>query len=88
MSPISPISRSKSKQSILVMPSPLEDPDHWHRRAKEARDLAEGMSDSASKRLILRIAEGYENLAVRATQRLAGPGGSASKKSPRRIERG
>jgi hypothetical protein len=52
------------------MTSPL-DPDHWRKRAKEARHLAEDMADTASKQMILKIAQGYDNLAVRAAQRRA-----------------
>jgi hypothetical protein len=46
------------------------DPEHWRQRAEKARVLAEQMSDETSKKMMLRIAEDYDNLAVRAAIRL------------------
>jgi len=50
----------------------INDPEHWRRRAEEARTIAEQMSDSPSKEAMLRIAKDYERLAERAAQRAKG----------------
>jgi hypothetical protein len=47
----------------------FNDPEHWHSRAEEARALAEQISDEASKRTMLKIADDYDQLAVRAALR-------------------
>jgi hypothetical protein len=41
------------------------DPKHWRKRAEEARDLADKMSDPLAKELMLGIAKDYELLAAR-----------------------
>jgi hypothetical protein len=46
----------------------FDDPKHWRGRAEEARVLAEQMSDSASREMMLGIAKDYERLAERAEQ--------------------
>jgi hypothetical protein len=48
----------------------FNDADHWRKRAEESRMLAEQMSDVTCKQMLLRIADDYEILAVRALQRL------------------
>jgi hypothetical protein len=45
---------------------------HWRRRAEEVRTLADELTDPESKRNMLKIAEDYETLAIRAEQRLHG----------------
>jgi len=50
----------------------FNDPDHWRQRAEESRILAEQMSDEAEKKMMLGIADDYDELAVRAAQRLGG----------------
>jgi len=50
----------------------FNDPQHWCQRAEEARVLAEQMSDETAKGMMLRIAEDYDKLAVRASVRLIG----------------
>jgi hypothetical protein len=45
------------------------DPMHWRGRADELRALAEPMSESVSKQMMLRMAEDYERLAQTAEQR-------------------
>jgi hypothetical protein len=50
----------------------INDPEHWRRRAEEARSIAEQMSDSPSKDAMLRIAKDYERLAERAEERAKG----------------
>jgi hypothetical protein len=47
----------------------FKDPEHWRRRAEEARALAEQMSDEWSKQTMLKIADDYDKLAVRAAIR-------------------
>jgi hypothetical protein len=46
----------------------LQDPDHWHYRAEEARRLAAELRDPIAQQLLLRIAEDYERLAQRAEE--------------------
>jgi hypothetical protein len=58
----------------------LSDPEHWRKRASEARARAEGF-DAASKAVMLGIAESYDQLARHAERHLA-----ASRKGRRTIE--
>jgi hypothetical protein len=49
----------------------ISDPEHWHRRADEMRRIAEEMSVLPhAKASMLRIAEEYDRLAVRAEEGL------------------
>src|SRR5262249_51225886 len=50
----------------------INEPEHWRTRAKEARSLANKMNDAKSKDAMLRIAEDYERLALRAKDRAMG----------------
>jgi hypothetical protein len=45
--------------------------EHWHQRAKEARQIARFMTDMPDKAALLEIAERYERLAARAVERLS-----------------
>ena len=47
----------------------LNDPEHWLKRAEEARSVAEQLSDPESKGTMLRIAKDYERLAEHAELR-------------------
>jgi hypothetical protein len=47
----------------------LENPEHWLKRAEEARSIAEGMNDPEAKFMMLSVARTYETLAKRAEQR-------------------
>jgi hypothetical protein len=51
------------------MPSARDDASHWRSLASEARAVADGMADPASRLIMLKIAEGYERLAARADAR-------------------
>jgi hypothetical protein len=46
----------------------INDPKRWRRRAQKARLLAERMNDEKSKKLMLRIADDYDEIAVRAAE--------------------
>jgi hypothetical protein len=43
---------------------PVENSEHWRKRAEEARTLSERMLDSYTKVLMLGIAESYERIAA------------------------
>ena len=49
---------------------PINDPKHWHERAKVVRTVAEEINDEKAKQSMLRIAKDYEELATRAERRL------------------
>jgi hypothetical protein len=51
----------------------INDPAHWRKRAEEARTLANDMKGETSKQMMLRIADEYEHLALRAARRVKGP---------------
>ena len=51
------------------MPSLWDDPEHWRSRAEEARATADQMRDLESRRVMLGIAESYDELAARAEAR-------------------
>ena len=44
----------------------FNDFEHWHQRAEEASVLAERVRDETTKKLMLRIADDYDDLAVNA----------------------
>jgi hypothetical protein len=44
----------------------VNDPEYWHRRAKEARRLAERMSDETAKQTMLMVAEACDMFAIGA----------------------
>jgi hypothetical protein len=53
--------------------SSLYDEQHWRRRAEEMRNIANGMGPlERAKDVMLRIAEEYDRLAVRAADRMGG----------------
>jgi len=45
---------------------PINDPKHWRERAEEARAVSDVMTDEKSKKMMLRTAGDYEELARRA----------------------
>ena len=44
----------------------FNDPKYWHQRAEEVRVLAERVRDETTKKLMLRIADDYDDFAVNA----------------------
>ena len=44
----------------------FNDPQHWQRRAKEARLLAERMPDETTKQTMLMVAEECDKFAIKA----------------------
>ena len=56
----------RSRESNFVPASLINDPEHWRKRADEARNLADDMKDEISKQMTLQIADDYEHLAKRA----------------------
>ena len=52
-----------------IKKSNFNDPKRWRRRAQKARVLAEQMKDETSKKLMLRIADDYDEIAIRAAER-------------------
>jgi UV DNA damage repair endonuclease len=61
------VHRSSSKEPDV------DTPEHWHKRAKEARILADSLRDPNPKRVMLGIAESYEKLAKAAEERAKKP---------------
>ena len=47
----------------------FDDPEYWNERAKEARRLAERMSDETAKQTMLMVAKDCDEFAVRAATR-------------------
>ena len=59
-----------------VTDHPLVDPLYLRERAEEFRARAERVSNEVSKRLMLNLAESYENLGRRAEERADAPDGA------------
>ena len=59
------------------MNSVMHDPDHWRRRADEARSVAIQMTDVESKNAVLEIAAECDKLCRRAEDRAKTLGGDA-----------
>ena len=55
-------------------PPLINDPAHWEQRAAEARQLADLMTDSEARRMMLGIADDYDKLALRAAMRSSSGG--------------
>jgi len=53
----------------MPIPPHFDDPEHWHRRAEEVRVLAEQMNTERTRKMMLKIADDYDDLAVRAAVR-------------------
>ena len=52
-----------------IAPQHFNGPEQWHQRAEDARVLAEQTSNERTKKLMLRIADDYDDLAVNAATR-------------------
>ena len=55
-----------------IAPQYFNGPEQWHQRAEEARVLAEQTSNERTKKLMLRIADDYDDLVVNAATRSIG----------------
>jgi hypothetical protein len=55
------------------MTAARNDPRHWRDRAREARAVAEQITDPGPKEKMLSVAADYEKLARRAEQRMTKP---------------
>ena len=55
----------------MVTPPIIDDPTHWHRRAEEARTVADQLDDPIAKQTMLDIAQSYDQLAALAEAKLA-----------------
>lgn len=49
----------------------VNDPEYWRKCGEEARAIAVQMNDPQTKAVMLKIAQDYEKLALRAEQRHA-----------------
>jgi hypothetical protein len=54
----------------MKTPSLRDDPAHWHRRAAEARRIADQLDDPIAKETMRDIANSYERLAELAEAKL------------------
>jgi hypothetical protein len=60
-----------SKDGRTVAASYLQSPEHWRKRAAELRSIADGLTVLArAQASLLRVAEEYDRLAMRAEHRL------------------
>jgi hypothetical protein len=50
------------------------DPEHWRKRANEAREVAQHMTDAKGKAAMLEIADTYDQIAKAALERPAQQG--------------
>lgn len=64
------ILRSQHRNETMTHSFLLDDPEHWYRRAEEARVVAEQLDDPVAKAMMLGIAEDYERLAESARRRM------------------
>jgi len=55
-------------RSMLNAPQ-FDDPEYWHQRAEKARVLADQMSNELHKEMMLKVADNYDQLAVKAAVR-------------------
>jgi len=48
----------------------IEDPNHWHKRAEETRELAKRVSDNAARKRLLELATEFKRIALSVEDRL------------------
>ena len=58
-----PLTVREKARSMLIAPD-VNDPEYWNQRAKEARLLAERISDETVKQTVLSVAEECDGFAV------------------------
>jgi hypothetical protein len=51
------------------MDDPMDDPNHWLKRAEEARQIAKQLEDESMKSIMEDIAAGYERIADHVAHR-------------------
>jgi hypothetical protein len=51
----------------------INDPEHWRKRAKETRAIADKMNDPRAREKMLKIADDYDRLAKQAEERAKRP---------------
>jgi hypothetical protein len=52
----------------------IDDPEHWRKRAKDTRELADQVDDPTARQTLLEIAQSYDELAELAERRKATEG--------------
>ena len=60
-----PLTVCERTRSMPIAPD-VNDPEYWDQRAKEARRLAERMSDETAKQTMLMVAEECDKFAIKA----------------------
>ncbi len=55
-----------------MAPRTIDNPRHWHDRAAEMRVLAEEMTSSETRAMMLKLADDYDELGDRAEERGGG----------------
>ena len=74
MDPGSRSPRLNLERGISFTPTrDIHDPRHWRSHAEEMRVLAEDMNDTETRRIMNRLADGWDEMADRAERRAAKP---------------
>ena len=48
----------------------MEDPNYWHKRAEETRELAKRVSDNAARKRLAQLATEFNRIALRVEDRI------------------